>query len=148
MRDIWVSSSFILISLTQLIEIRVTNWTFTFEGHKGCGDWQAALGITFRVHHLFWVSMSGEAKRDFPACIGYQSPWYKEYSVIEDYFSRLNVIMTRGKPLTRIAVIHPIESYWLCYGPVDSGKGEPEFREQCFRDLTHYWSRQQSQVAS
>lgn len=30
----------------------VTHWHFTFEGHKGQGDWQAALGITFRVHHL------------------------------------------------------------------------------------------------
>lgn len=36
----------------------VTNWTFTFAGHKGSGDWQAALGITFRVHHLSWVSKS------------------------------------------------------------------------------------------
>ncbi|ENH62935.1 hypothetical protein FOC1_g10006401 [Fusarium oxysporum f. sp. cubense race 1] len=33
----------------------VTNWTFDFAGHKGAGDWQAALGITFRVHHLAWV---------------------------------------------------------------------------------------------
>jgi hypothetical protein len=84
--------------------------------------------------------MAGEAKRDFPACIGYQSLWYKEYSIIEDYFSRVNVVLTRGKPLTRVAVIHPIESYWLCFGPVDSGKGEPEFCEQCFRDLTHWLS--------
>lgn len=36
----------------------VTNWTFDFAGHKGAGDWQAALGITFRVHHLTWVSTS------------------------------------------------------------------------------------------
>lgn len=35
----------------------VTGWTFTFAGHKGAGDWQAALGITFRVHHLAWVSI-------------------------------------------------------------------------------------------
>ena len=96
------------------------------------------MGITFRVHHLTWASMAGEAKRDFPACIGYQSPWYKEYSLIENYFSRVNVVLTRGRPLTRIAVIHPIESYWLCYGPVSPGTGEPEFREECFRDLTHW----------
>lgn len=25
------------------------------------------MGITFRVHHLTWVTMAGEAKRDFPA---------------------------------------------------------------------------------
>lgn len=53
----------------------VTNWTFSFKGYKGSGDWQAALGITHRVHHLSWLAMNGEAKRDYPAAIGYQSPW-------------------------------------------------------------------------
>jgi len=66
----------------------VTNWDFDFRGHKLSGDWQAALGVTTRVHHLNWVSMEGEAKRDYPAAIGYQSPWYKEYPMIEDHFGR------------------------------------------------------------
>ena len=42
----------------------VTGWDFDFKGHKRQGDWQAALGVTVRVHHLTWVSMNGEAKRD------------------------------------------------------------------------------------
>lgn len=60
--------------------------------------------------------MGGEAKRDYPASIGHQSPWYKEYSYIEDYFARLNTILTRGKPYVKVGVIHPIESYWLYWG--------------------------------
>ncbi|MFQ9394896.1 MAG: hypothetical protein ACLR2E_13715 [Lachnospiraceae bacterium] len=52
----------------------VTNWDFDFRGHKLAGDWQAALGVTIRVHHLAWTSMAGEAKRDYPASISYQSP--------------------------------------------------------------------------
>ncbi|KAH7327321.1 hypothetical protein BKA65DRAFT_539946 [Rhexocercosporidium sp. MPI-PUGE-AT-0058] len=115
----------------------VTHWTFTFEGHKGCGDWQAALGITFRVHHLTWVSMAGEGKRDYPACIGYQSPWYKEYRYVEDHFARVGVAMTRGKALTRVAVVHPIESYWLTFGPNGSGD-ELSNRDQAFADLTRW----------
>ena len=55
----------------------VTNWDFDFRGHKLQGDWQAALGVTVRVPHLTWTSMAGEAKRDYPASISYQSPWYK-----------------------------------------------------------------------
>ena len=117
----------------------VTNWTFDFEGHKGSGDWQAALGITFRVPHLTWASMAGEAKRDYPASIGYQSPWFKEYSYIEDYFARLNVVLTRGRPVTRIGVIHSIESYWLCRGPVQESFEEQNFREQAFADLTKWF---------
>lgn len=115
----------------------VTHWYFTFEGHKGCGDWQAALGITFRVHHLTWVSMAGEGKRDYPASIGYQSPWYKEYGYIEDHFARVGVAMTRGRALTRVGVIHPIESYWLSFGPNESGH-ELGFRDRAFSDLTNW----------
>ena len=73
----------------------VTGWDFDFRGHKFQGDWQAALGITLRVHHLSWVSMNGEAKRDYPASINYQSAWYKEYPYVENYFERINTALTR-----------------------------------------------------
>lgn len=36
----------------------VTGWEFDFRGHKLAGDWQAALGVTVRVHHLTWTSMA------------------------------------------------------------------------------------------
>ena len=97
----------------------VTDWDFDFRGHKHHGDWQAALGVTVRVPHLAWMSMYGEAKRDYPASIFYQSPWYKEYPYIENHFARLNTALTRGKPIVDIAVIHPVESYWLHWGPAD-----------------------------
>ncbi len=97
----------------------VTGWDFDFRGHKFQGDWQAALGVTVRVPHLSWVTMKGVAKRDYPASINYQSPWYKEYSYVEDHFARLNTVLTRGKPVVRVGVIHPIESFWLISGVSD-----------------------------
>ncbi len=97
----------------------VTGWHYDFRGHKLQGDWQAALGITLRVPHLSWVSMKGTAKRDYPASINYQAPWYKEYSYIENHFSRLNTVMTRGKAIVDVAVIHPVESTWVSWGPND-----------------------------
>lgn len=97
----------------------VTNWDFDFRGHKFQGDWQAALGVTVRVHHLSWVSMEGEAKRDYPTSISYQSAWYKEYPLVEDHFARLNTALTRGKPVVKVGVIHPVESYWVYTGPND-----------------------------
>ena len=97
----------------------VTNWNFDFRGHKLQGDWQAALGVTVRVPHLSWVSMNGEAKRDYPSTFNYQSPWYKEYSYIEDHFARTALAMTRGKAVCHVGVIHPIESFWLHCGPKD-----------------------------
>lgn len=82
--------------------------------------------------------MAGEAKRDYPAAIGYQSPWYKEYPYVEDYFARVGTSLTRGKALTRVAVIHPVESYWLCFGPMETSGREQEFRDQAFEDLTKW----------
>ncbi len=98
----------------------VTGWSFDFRGHKFQGDWQAALGVTVRVPHLSWVSMKGSAKRDYPASISYQVPWYKEYRLIEDHFARVATVLTRGKPVVKVAVIHPIESFWLLCGPKDA----------------------------
>jgi hypothetical protein len=117
----------------------VTNWTFDFLGHKRSGDWQAALGVVSRVHHLTWVTMAGEAKRDYPASIGYQSPWYTEYSgVVEDHFARLNVALTRGRPICRVAVIHPIESSWLALGAKETSQEEMDAREEDFANLTKW----------
>lgn len=116
----------------------VTNWDFDFKRHKLSGDWQAALGVTTRVHHLSWVSMGGESKRDFPATIGYQSPWYKEYSLIENHFSRLNTALTRGKPRVRVGVIHPIESYWLYWGPIEQTTEIREALETNFQNITQW----------
>ncbi|MBI5382641.1 MAG: hypothetical protein HZA31_12130 [Opitutae bacterium] len=106
----------------------VTGWHFDFGGHKRQGDWQAALGVTLRVPHLAWVSMAGEAKRDYPAAIGWQSPWYKEYPLVEDHFARVNTALTRGQPRVRVAVVHPIESVWLAEGPRE--QTEPERKRQ------------------
>ncbi|KAI5460781.1 hypothetical protein BGZ63DRAFT_357511 [Mariannaea sp. PMI_226] len=116
----------------------VTNWTFTFEGHKGQGDWQAALGVNVRCHHLSWLTMAGEAKRDYPAAIGYQSPWYKDYPLIENHFARVNYALTRGKPMVRVGVIHPIESFWLAYGPNNTTSAETEELDRQFSDLTRW----------
>ena len=98
----------------------VTNWNFDFRGHKLQGDWQAALGVSVRVPHLSWVSMNGEAKRDYPGTFNYQAAWYREYPYIEDHFARLNTALTRGRAVCRVGVIHPIESYWMHWGPRES----------------------------
>ena len=90
----------------------VTGWDFPLFGHKALGDWQYALGINHRVHHLAWYSMAAEAKRDYPASIFYQAPWYRQYHVVEDYFSRLGAALSEGEEVRDLLVIHPIESTW------------------------------------
>lgn len=92
-----------------------TGWDFPFAGHKAVGDWQYALGINFRCQHLAWYSMEAEAKRDYPASISYQSPWFKMLPMVEDYFGRLGAALSEGEEQRKLLVIHPIESTfaWL-----------------------------------
>ncbi|MGE4490319.1 MAG: hypothetical protein AB7E95_12325, partial [Kiritimatiellales bacterium] len=92
-----------------------TGWETTFETYKHLGDWQAVLGITLRCPHLSWYSMAGEAKRDYPASIHFHSPWYREYKILEDYYARLNVLLTEGHAVCDLAVIHPGESYFRLF---------------------------------
>jgi hypothetical protein len=119
----------------------VTNWDFDFRGHKLQGDWQAALGVTVRVPHLSWVSMNGEAKRDYPGTFNYQAPWYKEYPYVEDHFARLASVLTRGEAVVRVGVIHPIESYWLHWGPRESTAAIRTAQDRRFQNLCDWLLR-------
>lgn len=116
----------------------VTNWDFDFRGHITSGNWQTALGVTVRVPHLSWMSMEGEAKRDYPASIHYQSPWYKEYKLVEDYFSRIHTAMTRGKSIVKIAMIHPVESYWMHWADEEHTAEVRRQLDENFKNITEW----------
>ncbi|MHC4741207.1 MAG: glycosyl hydrolase [Planctomycetota bacterium] len=89
-----------------------TGWQMNFKSHKDVGDWQTLFGINIRCHHLSWYTMEGEAKRDYPASIFYQSAWWKDYYPVETYFSRLGFLLSQGTPVCDILVINPVESLW------------------------------------
>ena len=116
----------------------VTGWKSDFRDYKHWGDWQAALGVTIRVPHLNWMSMLGGGKRDYPACFGYQAPWHLEFAKIEDYFARLNTVLTAGAPKVRVAVVHPVESYWLRMGPLDKTGDICMARDKAFLDFAEW----------
>lgn len=106
-----------------------TGWQMDFNGYKHIGDWQALFGINLRCPHLSWYTMKGEAKRDYPASILHQSPWYKDYSYLEDYYSRIHAALHEGHEECSLLVLNPIESVWArAYSgsfdglaPVDTG---------------------------
>ena len=89
-----------------------TGWQFNFKSHKAVGDWQALFGINLRCQHLSWYTMEGESKRDYPASILHQSPWYPYYNEVETYFARFGAFMTEGTPVCDVLVLNPIESVW------------------------------------
>jgi len=99
-----------------------SGWQMSFEDYKEAGDWQALYGINLRCPHLSWYTMKGEAKRDYPASISFQSGWYKDFKYIEDYYSRLGVLLAQGQPACELLVINPIESVFAQIS-VDSFNG-------------------------
>ncbi|MBQ7177212.1 MAG: hypothetical protein IJS08_07330 [Victivallales bacterium] len=115
-----------------------TGWDYSFAAHKTQGDALYATGINLRCQHLAWYSMSGQAKRDYPASISYQSPWAKDYKCVEDYFARLGAVMTEGEEVRELLVIHPVESTW---STVVLEKGKPIKRvtdfDEVFNKLTN-----------
>lgn len=120
-----------------------TGWQMNFESHKSIGDWQALFGINLRCHHLSWYTMEGEAKRDYPASILHQSTWWKEYKYVEDYFSRLGLFLSQGKPCCELLVLNPIESVWsqihLGWAHMLAAKAEEiESLEAHYRTLFHW----------
>ncbi|KPL01389.1 MAG: hypothetical protein AMK75_05225, partial [Planctomycetes bacterium SM23_65] len=110
-----------------------TGWEFTFEGMKWVGDWQYALGVTLRCPHLTLYTLRGCAKRDYPPSFNYNNTWWKYNKVHEDYFARLGVCLTEGKPVRDVLLVHPIASAWSTY---DGERGEdPNLWNQRFETV-------------
>ncbi len=118
-----------------------TGWDWPLEGHKFVGDWQFALGVNFRCPHLTHFSLAGGAKRDYPASIFRHSPWWTHYDVVEDYFARLSFLLTRGRPVRDVAVLHPVESAWGCFHAAGDLEAVGELDEE-LATLTRWLSGQ------
>ena len=118
----------------------VNNWDTSFREYINQGNWQTAMGVNIRIPHLSWMSMLGEGKRDYPATFGYQSPWYRDVKILEDYFSRLHTVLENGMPRVRVGVIHPIESYWTVNGPADKTARKCAERDKEFSKLFEWLS--------
>ncbi|MCG3181566.1 MAG: hypothetical protein BIFFINMI_03964 [Phycisphaerae bacterium] len=101
-----------------------TGWETTFEDYKHIGDWHQVLGVNSFCPHLSWYSMAGGAKRDYPASIFYQSPWWGDHKLLADYFARLSLALSRGQAVREVLVVHPIESAWLVHRKESRGRTE------------------------
>ena len=89
-----------------------TGWDFPPVGHKAIGDWLMALGVNFRCQHLSHYTLAGEGKRDYPASIRDHLTWYKEHKIVEDYFARINMVLSNCDEKCDILLLSPNESAW------------------------------------
>ncbi len=91
---------------------------FAFAGRKWIGDWLYLLGVNLLNPHLSLYSMRGARKRDYPANLFYQQPWWPHNHLMADYFARLGWALTQGERVVDILVVHPIGSAWSLYSPL------------------------------
>ena len=100
----------------------------SFFTRKWIGDWQAALGISFVNHHLSLYSMRGERKRDYPANLFYQQPWWQDERGMADYQARLCAAVSEGNRIVDVLVLQPLASVWSEYSPLHMGDDQAAAR--------------------
>lgn len=94
----------------------------SFADRKWIGDWLYAMGVNLLNHHLVPYSMLGRRKRDYGLNFHWSQPWWKYNRIIEDYFARLSYMLSRGRRLVNLLVIHPIGSAWATFSPLNPSK--------------------------
>ncbi len=99
-------------------------WNVSFEELKWLAEWQFVQGVDFCCTHLSHYSLRGCRKRDYPPSLHYQQPWWDDYPLLTGHLARLTFMLTRGKHLADVLVLHPAESAWAAYDPADSRKIE------------------------
>ena len=118
-----------------------SGWNLSFENMKWIADWHYALGVNFMNQHLSWYSMRGTRKRDYPATILYQSPWWKDHKVIADYFKRATFATAQGRFVAETLALHPVTTAWAQFSPLE--KSRVTALNQHFTDLLHALSGRQ-----
>ncbi len=96
-------------------------WNVSFEELKRVYEWQMVRGINLLCQHLEGYSLRGIRKRDYPATLFYQQPWWSEYRKLNDAFSRLGMLLSEGAVRFETLVLHPMSSAWICFNCKDNG---------------------------
>ncbi|MEN6333095.1 MAG: glycosyl hydrolase [Phycisphaerales bacterium] len=91
-------------------------WDLRFEDMKRIGDWLYVLGVNTLDPHLSYITIRGARKRDHPQSFSYHEPWWKDYHVMANYFTRLSMIMSAGKQVNHVLVLEPTTTAWLYQG--------------------------------
>lgn len=87
-------------------------WDETFKDFKRLGDWEYVLGVNFMNQHLAHMTLTGARKYDYPPVFTYHSPWFGNYKVLNDYFARLSVVMSKGVQENDILILEPTSTIW------------------------------------
>lgn len=93
----------------------LTGWACNFTGMRWIYQRQMANGINYLCQHLESYSLRGRRKRDYPQSSFYHQPWWEDYKLLNDYFSKVGMILATGKVTAPVLVVHPVSSMWKMF---------------------------------
>lgn len=82
---------------------------------KWIADWEYALGANFLIPYIAQSSLKGRAKRDEPASIFIQQPYWPYEKPLYDYYGRLSYVLTRGRRVVNLLLMQPLETARTMY---------------------------------
>lgn len=101
----------------------LSGWDVSLEDLKWMAEWQYANGVNLLCPHLESYSIRGIRKRDYPASLFIQEPWWETYHLFTDYISALGAVFSTYKEQVSLLVLHPLHSAHVLYnGCSDSAK--------------------------
>ena len=91
----------------------MTGWDVTFEEQKWILEWQFVKGVNLLCQHLEGYSLEGLRKRDHPAGLFFQNPWWKDYKTFMDFASRVGMLLAEGEVACDVLILNTISSAWI-----------------------------------
>ncbi len=98
-------------------------WDVRLNDLKKIAEWQYANEVTSLCPHLEGYSMRGFRKRDYPASLFTQLPWFKtSYKYFADYFTRLGALLDNTETVVSVMVLNTIRSAFITFNPQNKPK--------------------------
>lgn len=87
-------------------------WNVSFEELRWIYEHQMVHGINYLCQHLEGYTLRGIRKRDYPATLFKQQPWWNDYKIFNDMSSRIGMLLAEGEVSHEILVLHSADSAW------------------------------------
>lgn len=98
-------------------------WDVSLNELKWIMQWQMVNGVTSLCPHLEGYSLRGERKRDYPASVFYQLPWFKEaYKPFAEFICKTGTLLDNGLEEAPILLIEPLQTAYIKHNPKNTEK--------------------------
>ena len=93
-------------------------WDVSLNELKWIAQWQFVNGITMLCPHLEGYTLRGARKRDYPASLFSQLPWFNDaYCNFADYSVKLGELLDSGRDIAPLLVVNMIQSAYIVSNP-------------------------------